>query len=325
MSRVTNVLNLPDAIVQAVANDDYSRGSSDITVTELIDPPRKVALTRQHEAEIVEDASDRIYALMGQAIHNVLERANVADSVEERLYTTVLGWNVGGKYDHLALTDDREFGRILSDYKSVSVWEIVHGLKPERIQQLNILGWLARLNGYRVDRLEAVCIIRDWSKPEARRRPEDYPQRQVMRYFVPTWTDEKTAAFVEERVRLHQDARERLPECSNEDRWYKGTKYAVIKGKTVKGEFVPQKRAARVLDSLDDAMQWARDNGLVSTAQFGDIQTEALEGATIQTRVGEHTRCEHYCSVASWCSQFAQLKAQQTDGDETDDAEGAAA
>lgn len=308
----TNTLNLPAPIVSAITNDEYSRGDSDITVTELIDAPRKVALTRLHGEKLVEDVSDRIYSLMGNAVHGILEKsAGAESSVEDRIYADFerpLGrWKLGGKYDLLALVDDPEYGRILSDYKNVSVFELINGLKPEKAQQLNILGWLARKNGYRVDRLEAVCILRDWSKGRAR-RDHEYPQHQVMRYFVPTWSDEKTVEFIRERIDLHQQAQlGELPECSDEERWYKGTKYALMKE--------GRKSAIRLLDSYDAAFAHADLKGF--TEEKNEIVV-LKKGYSIVERPGENTRCLDYCAVGSsgFCEQWNALRAASPEQEE---------
>ena len=37
---ITNVLNLPEAIVRAVTRDTYSKGQAEFSVTELLLPPR---------------------------------------------------------------------------------------------------------------------------------------------------------------------------------------------------------------------------------------------------------------------------------------------
>ena len=72
----TNRAELPQAIVDAVKNDSYSKGEADISVTELLLLPRLAALREKHANEIVEDESDRIWSLFGQAMHTVLERVN---------------------------------------------------------------------------------------------------------------------------------------------------------------------------------------------------------------------------------------------------------
>src|SRR3990167_3243952 len=178
---LTNELGLPGPIVEAIAADDYDPGDSDITVTRLIAPPRAVALARQHAGELVEDASDRIWALMGQAIHTILERAApaVGRIVERRFYATVEGQRLSGQVDLIE-------GGTLSDYKMMSVWEIIHGLKSEKVQQLNVLKWLAEQNGIEIRKLQIVGILRDWSKSKAA-TTSDFPKRQIAVVNVPMW------------------------------------------------------------------------------------------------------------------------------------------
>src|SRR5215472_16798226 len=82
---LTNELNLPEPLVEAVRRDPYDRGDSDFTVSELVSPPRIVQLRRKHSGQFTEDASDRIFSLFGQAIHIILERsAGERYLVEER-------------------------------------------------------------------------------------------------------------------------------------------------------------------------------------------------------------------------------------------------
>jgi len=63
--KLTNKFNLPDPIVNAVQNQGYTPGSSDITVTQLIQPPLIRQLNKKHWDDIEEDASDRVWALFG--------------------------------------------------------------------------------------------------------------------------------------------------------------------------------------------------------------------------------------------------------------------
>jgi hypothetical protein len=97
--------------VNVVANDEYSAGDADASVTELLGPPRKAVLEEQHADELEEDASDRIWSLFGQSLHSVLERANETGVAERRLSVDCEGWKVSGGMD-LVCKDD-----ILSDYK----------------------------------------------------------------------------------------------------------------------------------------------------------------------------------------------------------------
>ena len=83
--KITNNTGLPGAIVEAIKNDEFTPGRSDITVTQLIGPPRIRVLKKQHGSEIIEDASNMIFALMGKAVHGILEKAEPSAVVEERL------------------------------------------------------------------------------------------------------------------------------------------------------------------------------------------------------------------------------------------------
>lgn len=282
MSRITNTQGLPAPIVAAVENDDYDRGWSDYTVTQLIDPPRKVALIKQHADEIVEDASDLLYALMGKAIHNILERANADGLAEERLYMTIDGVRVGGKFDHHVLEDGT-----LTDYKVASVWEWMNGIKPEREQQLNLLACLLRGNRRTVTNARAAFIFRDWSKRKARTEA-DYPDTQAKIVPVKLWEFDDQLAFMEERIALHQAAEKDLPFCTADERWARLPKFAVMKP--------GRKKALRLLDSEADAAEWIA------------IKTRPDEKAYVEGRPGESIRCESYCQAAPFCTQWAAIR-----------------
>src|SRR5690606_33586581 len=104
---------------------------------------------------------------------------------------------------------------------------------------------LARANGHRVDRLEIVYIFRDWTRTAAD-RDHEYPQRQVLVYFIPMWPEQKTRAFLEEKVAEHKAARNGyVRNCTDEERWADPPKWAVKK-KT-------NKTAYRLLSSEEEA------------------------------------------------------------------------
>ena len=66
---ITNKYDLPQSLVNAVGRFSYSRGKSDISVTQLIDSPRIVKLKEKHSPEIVSDISEEIWRLVGSALH----------------------------------------------------------------------------------------------------------------------------------------------------------------------------------------------------------------------------------------------------------------
>lgn len=276
---LTNIHGLPDALVNAVKNDPYT-GGGDISVTKLIDAPQRRALRKRYADLVVEDVSERIWSLMGQAVHTVLERAGTSALVEERLYSTVDDWSVSGQFDRLHLEDG-----VLQDWKVCSTYKADGDVSWER--QLNCLRWLAHKNGYVVNKLQVIAIFRDWKPSEAKRNP-DYPQRNVAIIEVPVWTLDEAEAYVKQRVSLHKstDVQDNpsAVECTEEDRWYSGTSYALMKE--------GGKRAKRVVAIKEE---------------LGDIP----EGHYIEERPGVNRRCEGYCEVAPFCPQFKRIQEQQ--------------
>ena len=244
-------MGYPEALVRAVERDEYSRGEGvNRSVTGLLAPPRQAALKEIHGHEIVEDVSDRTYALYGQLIHLLLERAGEQSRNqinEARFFAEVNGWKISGQTDTLTLTEDQK-SLIITDYKFVTAYKFKRNysgelvVPEEYVQQLNLyayllksgvapaLGMLQENNErmrFPVDGLKIVAIYRDWSKLEAK-RDKNYPQLGAETHDIPLWSEERAKAFMEERVRLHQAAENDLPECTDDERWAKPDKYALM-------------------------------------------------------------------------------------------------
>ena len=277
--KITNKANLPEPLVRAISDDNYDRGACDFTVTELLSPPRDRALEAQHADEIVEDASDLIWRLLGQIGHAILERAADPAYSERRFYGKVAGKMVSGRAD---LHFDGGFYHIW-DYKFTSVYTAKNGMKPEWEQQVNMLRWLVYNHyrssggGYPVDKGSICAIYRDWSKPRAARE-SDYPRHNVQVLPVNLWPLPQTLKFMEARVRAHLAARKELPLCTDEERWATPEKWAVKK----RGN----KRAERIFDSE-------------TTANFAAQQW----GMEVEHRPKEFKRCALYCRAYPFCKQ----------------------
>jgi hypothetical protein len=269
MPSLTNVHGLPEAIVKAVQNDPYSSGGANISVTKLIDAPQRRALWLQHHDHLTEDVSERIWALLGQAVHHILERAGTDTLVEQRLFAELEGWTLSGQFDRLHLAS-----KTLSDYKVTTTYKAKGDASWTR--QLNILRWLASVNDLAVDRLEIVAIFRDWRGGERDRNPE-YPVAPVQVIPVEVWPLSETEAYIRQRIQLHQQAKagEYIP-CTDEERWYSGDKWALVRP--------GGKRALRVLETEP---------------------TDVPEGYVVEHRPGQYRRCASYCEVAPFCPQWA--------------------
>ena len=80
--KITNKYSLPETLVKAITMDTH-KSHGTISCTELIDSP-KIRLMKK--ANVYEsDVTDNLYALMGTALHHILERANI-ESVRKRSF-----------------------------------------------------------------------------------------------------------------------------------------------------------------------------------------------------------------------------------------------
>jgi hypothetical protein len=288
--QVTNNLDLPPQLVRALMHRDmrYSRGSSRMSVTQLLSSPRQVALQEAHQHEIVEDVSDSIYRLLGSILHKLLELGSTEDDgiIEQRVSTTIDGWEVSGGVDVQVLNKDGREIKII-DWKFTSVLTVTEN-RPDWAKQLNCYAALLRRAEWRVTGLENIAIIRDWSRARAQ-MSNKYPQSAVARIVQPLWPEEEADAFLRERVRLHQEAQaiERLgahlPYCTDEERWNRGDTYALVS---------PKGRAIKTGDTPEEIVDWI-------------INAPKKYDGKIVRRPGVPTRCMNYCRVAPWCDQWA--------------------
>lgn len=279
--KLTNVLGLPQPLYDRVARPSYAKKENSFSVTGLLRPPRLAVLERLHDGEMVEDASDRLWAMFGTIVHEILSKAETTGVSEQRYAITV---TVDGVDYRVSGQIDRYENGIIDDYKFVTVWKAME-LDPEYEKQVNMYSHLMRANGHEVKGLNMILMLRDWSKMKARRE-RDYPQKQVVRMKVPVWDDEKAKAFILERVRLHVAARTNLPECTDEERWAKDPVWAVMKK--------DRKRAVKLHSHPQLAQAHAEDLG---------------KGHSVVYRPGDSVRCKDYCNASLFCIQWKTIKA----------------
>lgn len=271
---LTNKLNLPRSVVLAVQNDPYTRGKSNISVTQLITPPYQRKL--REAVEPVEDVAERLFSLYGQIGHGILERAGMRANmdVEQRLFAEIGGWTVSGQYD---LFEDG----VLMDYKFTSFWS-VKGSEPKKewVEQLNLLRVLALRNGMEVKALRIIALLRDHSMTQAKRDAE-YPQLPIATVDIPMWDLMDAEEFMLARIKAHQD--ENPPPCSDEERWMQPPVFALKKQ--------GRKTAIKLYEVRKDAEAAAEAGG---------------KDHFVEHRPGEYRRCADYCNVAHGCPTWKQ-------------------
>lgn len=290
--KLTNKHNLPQTFVNVIQRPTYSRGSSEISVTEILSPPQIVQLRRRHSDQIEVDAADQVWSLFGSAVHNILEHGRDDNHVvEERLFTQFNSWRISGQID---LQEHQPDGSVvISDYKVTSAWAVQQE-KTEWVDQLNLYAWLVeRVKSVPVSGLKIVAIVRDWSRREAAIK-DSYPQAPVVVIDIPLWEGLARENYIRDRLEMHNEANfaavsGMMPACTAEDMWEKPTTYAVMKPGGA--------RAKKVCTTAEEAEH------LVVT-KFPDHKVEVREGG--------RTRCESFCQVAPFCEQYQRYQREKS-------------
>lgn len=287
--KITNKFGVPAPLMTLASKEYYSKGKANYSVTELLGPPRIRRLREQYDSQMEQDVTDMMWQLLGSALHVVMERGQTEGHItEERLFTDIDGITISGAID---LQEETPEGIIITDYKFTSAWSVMNE-KKEWIEQLNVYKWLVeRVKGKPVIGLRICALIRDWSRHDQR---EGYPSSQIQMIEIPMLPD--MGAFINNRLELHRDSKyvhaigDALPECSEQDRWFSETTYAVRRE--------GRKTAIRVFKSLEEAKELAEK-----------------EKGYVETRQGEPRRCTgNYCGVAQWCDQYqAEVRASAVD------------
>lgn len=285
----TNKLGLPSAIYSAIINSPYTKMAADFSVTELLQPPQISSLLTTHDAILEVDVSDEIFKLLGSSVHTILERAASED--HSTLAETILlqefeGTLLKGQTDSLCLATNK-----LQDFKVTTVWKFTSddNLPDDWFWQQNIYAWMLRKKGFKVESAEIVGILRDWSKPESM-RTANYPPQQVAIASVNLLPDAEVEEFLRKRIAEHRAAKSGKPRpCTPEERWMRAEVWAVTKTGNV--------RATAILDTEAEAK-----------AKVLELTTlKPKDKYEIQHRPGAPVRCQMYCPVSRYCTQYRSL------------------
>jgi hypothetical protein len=93
------------------------------------------------------------------------------------------------------------------------------GRKPEWIEQMNIGAEIMRRQTTPIvpRSLQIIAMLKDWNKRDA--ATGSHPPSEVVAVELPLWEREKVVAHIEERIRLHVQARQKLPACTMKETW----------------------------------------------------------------------------------------------------------
>jgi len=292
--KLTNKYGIPQTFMNVLDRPTYSKGKAHLSVTQLLNSPKIVALNKKFEDEIEQDASDMVWSIFGSAVHNILEHGKDENHiVEQRLHKEYDGWNISGAIDLQVLNPD---GIDVKDYKTTSAWAVMNE-KVDWENQLNMYAGLVEdVKQIPVTSVGIVAVIRDWSRREAGTR-EGYPEAPIKEIPIRLWTKEERNAYISDRIALHSacdfalETDGALPDCTPAEMWEKPAVWAVRK--------VGGKRAHSLYESEDLAN--------VALAELG-------KGYEIEVRKGERTRCSNFCPVNTWFNQYQYYLKEQNDG-----------
>lgn len=201
----------------------YDRGDSDLSITQLINPPRVVALEKVHADALKQEESTSILSILGSAVHKILEDGAGENHVtERRIFTVIDGVKISGQMD-LIVKVVSEGVVDIEDYKVTSMYSVSNGPTPSWEKQLNGYAGLLRMAlGVKVRNLRVHAVLRDYSKARA----PSWMTRPVVTLDIPRWTDDGQEVYLRQQVKRHKDAQAKLlagdtgiPECSPYDTW----------------------------------------------------------------------------------------------------------
>jgi hypothetical protein len=287
----TNKHALPEEIISAltknryVGDDEEQDLRTDFSVSQLVSPTQQTILRKRYPDCENPDVIDRVWVLFGHIAHALLEEHGSDDSItEKRFYKNVFGKTISGQVDHYK-------ARRVTDYKTTGAYKIKKGDFDDWQMQLNLYSLLCEEAGYPVDSIRIIAILRDWSKAEFAKDPQNYPKAPIVELYLVKWSKEVRERVLNNRVRLllaNEDAPDdKLPECSKKERWmsFRGW-YALAEGNSVGRWFKTEEEAIN----------------------FGANHKRSVE---ISKRYTPPTRCFEYCNVNSKCHQFKKYQERQ--------------
>lgn len=285
--KITNKLNLPDMLQRAVEKE-YTYKDKRYSITSLLDPDRVIMLKRRHNEEIEQDVSECIWMLFGTVTHYALEtgiETKENEYVEEHLeHTFESGYTLSGIIDHVY--------DFIDDYKTTSVWTVIYGSNNEHWQkQLQMGAYLHyKEHGVWFNKGRIIAILKDWNKNDAKFK-SDYPKLPIEVIEFDLGTPEEIEKWIIDKFKhiaeLEQMEDTKLPLCSMEERFNKGTKYAV------------KKKVNKTATKIHNTLEEAREHLLNLEASYPGIYE-------IEERQGEDTKCLNYCNCCKFCKYYKE-------------------
>lgn len=251
--KLTNQSGVSLALAVWLANDsyDYNYDPTYISATTLLQPTKKVILSRQIQQSA--DVLDLVASRLGSAIHDSIELAwtdnyednlkklgfddsviervvinpeRVLDSdipiyLEQRSSKEIDGYVVSGKYDLVA-------EGMVQDFKSTSVYTLMKGTNDEKyIQQGSIYRWL-NPDIITSNKMKIHFIFKDWSAAKAK-FTKDYPPYPIVSKEYKLMSLVETERMIRSKIsdikRHENKLQDEMPYCTDEELWRSAPTY----------------------------------------------------------------------------------------------------
>lgn len=299
---LTNDKNIPVALAVMLATDNYNFKPSPnrISVTSLIDSPKKWILSNQISETGVTDISMLIAARMGSSFHAAIEKAwedpkealyalgytteqveSLKVAQEVRMYRDVLGWTVSGQFDMV-------LNGYLQDHKEMGMYKYEKADFDSFRKQMSIYRWLDQGEHIHSSKASLNIHLKGWSALEASYK-KDYPQCAMLSYPIELMTLKETEEFVTERIKLFQEtsklAPSEMPDCTGKELWQEPPVWQYFANPT-------NIKATKNFPTEHEATQHLLLKGK----------------GVIKFKSSKARRCMQYCPAYSICPQAHKLK-----------------
>lgn len=272
--RYTNKLNLPEVFNKVIKDKEPVKNR--YSVTELLKSTKEIKLTRLHWNQLETDISDSITALFGSAVHKVFEENSDSENSEIKLELQIGEDTLVGIIDHIS--EDT-----IEDYKTTSVSKVSKKDFKEHELQIKIYAWMRfQFDGIITRKGKLYYLMKDWSKIKAA-SGGNYPSSAIYvhEFDIQDSDYDYAEEYVMQKISLIKSSY--IIDCTEEERWYTGTQYAVYKNAS-------DKKASYVTDSEEDAHSY--------------ITNKCNGAGEIQVRKGEYLKCKYYCNCNKFCDQW---------------------
>jgi hypothetical protein len=329
---ITNKFNLPETLVKAVAYDTH-RTNGTISVTTLIDGPQIRVLKAKYDYTV--DVMDGLYALLGTALHHILERSDV-DYMKKQAFLMVSETLIEKSLEYAQSSPESapqlaSAGKWLASIIPVLFPEINDRYIFERTLQLELPGGGILSGTFDLyDKHKKIlydykyCSVFSFMNPESKQKWVE--QTNIYAYML------MMAGFEVKEIRIVAFFRDWSRHGIMKDRGYPPSQIQEI----VIAVRPPEKTLALIYEhnelhmaadrgenvQCDGKIRWAKADvyavmasGRKNSVINMDNEAEALKyidnnayrykDLYLQVRPGGSMRCENYCVVSKFCRQRA--------------------